>query len=60
MLNRHPIFRAGGASSYVGVSVPQMMYTKNPADRMSAEDVWTEMMRILEMKYEKDWLFNIK
>jgi hypothetical protein len=44
----------------VGVSVPQMMYTKNPADRMSAEDVWTEMMRILEMKYEKDWLFNIK
>ena len=60
MLNRHPIFRAGGASSYVGVSVPQMMYTKNPADRMSADDVWTEMMRILEMKYEKDWLFNIK
>ena len=60
MLNRHPIFRVGGASSYVGVSVPQMMYTSNPADRMSAEDVWTEMMRILEMKYEKDWLFNIK
>ena len=60
MMNRHPIFRAGGASSYVGVSVPQMMYTKNPADRMSADDVWTEMMRILEMKYEKDWLFNIK
>lgn len=60
MINRHPIFRVGGASSYVGVSVPAMMYTKNPADRMTAEDVWTEMMRILEMKYEKDWLFNIK
>jgi len=60
MMNRHPIFRVGGATSYVGVSVPAMMYTKNPADRMSAEDVWTEMMRILEMKYENDWLFNIK
>ena len=60
MLNRHPIFGVGGASSYVGVSVPAMMYTKNPADRMTAEDVWTEMMRILEMKYETDWLFNIK
>lgn len=60
MMNRHPIFRVGGASSYVGVSVPAMMYTKNPADRMTAEDVWTEMMRILEMKYDHDWLFNIK
>lgn len=60
MINRHPIFRVGGASSYCGVSVPAMMYTKNDADRMTADDVWTEMMRIIEMKYEKDWLFNIK
>ena len=60
MMNRHPIFRVGGASSYVGVSVPAVMYTKNSADRMTADEVWEEMMRILEMKYEKDWLFNIK
>lgn len=60
MMNRHPIFRVGGASSYMGVSVPAMLYSKNPADRMSADDVWEEMMRMVDMKYEKDWLFNIK
>ena len=60
MMNRHPIFRVGGASTYMGASIPAMFYSKNPADRKTAEDAWTEMMRILEMKYDTDWLFNIK
>lgn len=60
MLNRHDIFRKGGASSYVGVSIAAVLYTKNQDDRMTAEEIWEEMMTQIDKQYESKWLFNIK
>lgn len=60
MLNRHPIFRSGGASSYVGISIPAVLYTKNPDDRMTSEQIWDQMMEYVDKFYESKWLLNIK
>lgn len=60
MMNRHPIFRAGGAKSYGEISAPVFFSTRNAKDRMTADDVWEAMLATVEKKYEKDWLVNIR
>lgn len=59
LLDRHPIFRLGGASSYCGSTVVATLCSKNPADRLSADGIWDEIVRLIDMKYE-GWLLNIE
>lgn len=59
MMNRHPIFRDGGAFRYFG-SIIAILSSRNPDDRKDADGIWEEMMFYLDQRYESNWLENIK
>ena len=59
MMNRHPIFRSGGAFRYFG-SIIAILSSRNPEDRKDADGIWEEMMYYVDQRYERDWLANIQ
>ena len=59
MMNRHPIYRSGGAFRYFG-SIVAILSSRNPEDRNDADGIWEEMMYYVDQRYERDWLANIQ
>lgn len=58
---RHEIYINGGASLFPGITnFVNYFCNTNPADRMTADDVWSKMMTTIEDNYETNWLKNIQ
>ena len=58
---RHDIYINGGANIFAGcTNFISYFCAKNPADRMTADDVWEKMMTEIEDNYEKNWVVNIQ
>lgn len=58
---RHDIYINGGASLFPNcTNFVNYFCSKNPADRMTADQVWDKMMQNIDDNYEKNWLENIK
>ena len=58
---RHDIYINGGAAIFAGcTNFINYFCAKNPADRMTADDVWEKMMTEIEDNYDKNWVVNIQ
>ena len=55
----HRIFSAGGAPTGIDMNWVARFCSNNVADRVTAEDVWKDMMNKVDSNYDK-WLANIK
>lgn len=57
--NTHPIFIAGGAPVSIKSEYVARFCTNNAIDRMTADDVWDDMVQYVEKNYD-NWMANIK
>ncbi len=58
--SKHDIFIDGGANIYANEFFIPKMCSKNAGDRMSADDVWAKVTKVINDEYENNWLANIK
>lgn len=54
----HKIFLSG-ASSYVDYDYAVAMTTMNSAQRKTADQIWNEVLKLIEDNYENNWLANM-
>ncbi len=58
--SKHSIYIDGGAHPFASVSFIDAFCTKNPADRLTADDIWAQIQEKVNDNYEQNWLANIK
>ena len=59
IMGKHEIFSLGNARSYAGVSFISRLSANNASDRLSASEVWDEILKAVENDYENNWLANM-
>lgn len=57
---KHAIFQDGGAKLLADVSHIAEFCSKNPSDRMTADEIWAKITKTINDKYETTWLANIE
>ena len=60
IMSEADLFLKGGASADGGFQYIPPLCTKNPADKLNAEQIWANMIDNIADKYETQWLENIK
>lgn len=58
--NKHRIFTDGGADAMAKIGWIDDMCAQNEKDRMSAQQIWNQILKTVEDKYESGWLKNVK
>lgn len=59
MMSKHPIYVNGGADPYAYYTFVEYFCSNNTGDRVSADEAWTEITRLMEGNYDK-WLGNME
>ncbi len=57
---KHRIYTDGGAHPFCSMKFVNFFCSKNPADRLTADEFWEQVQKKVEDKYEHSWLANIK
>ena len=60
IMNKDRIFIDGGADSFVSYPFVSRISAKSEKDRMSANDAWDYIVDVVNDRYEKTWMANIK
>lgn len=60
IMSKHDIFAVGGAKSFAGYTYINKFCSNNSADKQNADEVWVSVLKLIDNKYEDDWLANIK
>ena len=60
IMRKHDIFAVGGAKSYAGYTYINKFCSNNSSDKQNADEVWESVLKLIDSKYEDDWLANIK
>ena len=58
-MGKHNLFINGGASAFVNYNFGQLFCSNNPADRITADEAWEEIIKKIEATYDQ-WTANIK
>lgn len=58
--NQSRLFTAGGVDIMANVSYADKFSSQNSRDRMTADEVWGQIVSAIENTYESTWLKNIK
>ena len=56
----HRIFTDGGAEKMAGIGWIDDLCSQNAADRMTADEIWKDILKTVEDNYTTTWLENIK
>lgn len=62
MMSKHPIYINSAAhpfarDAYVYIN---LMSSQNETDRVSGDEAWEAMQKIIEERYENEWMLNVK
>lgn len=60
IMNKHRLFSDGGADTFAGQEFVNLMCANSEADRVNAEEVWSDIMTYIKDHYESVWMKNIK
>lgn len=60
IMSKHDIFINGGAKPYAGYVYINKFCSNNKADKQNADEVWDSVLKLIDKKYEDDWMANIK
>lgn len=59
-MDKHELFINGGASAYCNEVFVNKLSTKSEQDRKSAEEIWKNIKKIIDERYDAHWMLNIK